>query len=81
VSHVVVEAEELITIERVARSLHVGITSIKRMDERGDFPPHVPLPLRRYLYRRSDLDAYWKTRLGGQNGSRFPLAPEEPGDK
>lgn len=72
--------EEIIPIKRVARSLGIGVESIKKMSARGDFPARLALPLRKYLYRRSDLDAYWKERLGGQNGSRFPLAPEEPDD-
>jgi Helix-turn-helix domain len=78
---VVVEEEEIVPIERVARSLHIGVESIKRMDARGDFPPHLKLPLRRYLYRRSDLDAYWRARLGGQNGSRFPLLADDDDPK
>jgi predicted DNA-binding transcriptional regulator AlpA len=80
VAHPPAVTEELVTVKRIARSLHVSQTSILKMTANGDFPKPIPLAVRRYLYRRSDLDQFWRERLGGKNGEPFPLLPEEPGD-
>jgi predicted DNA-binding transcriptional regulator AlpA len=75
-----VEIDEIIPIKRIARSLGVSTTSIIKMSARGDFPKPIPLAIRKHLYRRSDLDQCWRERLGGRNGERFPLLPEDPSD-
>jgi len=70
----------IISIERVARSLSLNVATINRMSKRGDFPPALPLGVRKKLYLLSTVQAWWRTVLGGQNGAPFPLAPAEPGD-
>lgn len=76
-----VVTDEIVPIKRVARSLNLSVQTIINMTDRGDFAPRFPIKTRKWLYRRSDLDAFWRARLGGQNGSRFPLAPEDPDDE
>jgi predicted DNA-binding transcriptional regulator AlpA len=71
------EIDEIVPIERVARSLGVTVQTVINMMSRGDFPKSIPLKMRRHLFRRSDLDLFWCSRLGGRSGSRFPLVADE----
>lgn len=71
------DTDEIVTIDRVARSLGVTTQTVINMMARGDFPKAIPLKMRRYLFRRSDLDLFWRSRLGGRQGSRFPLVPAD----
>jgi len=72
--------DQLIPIKRVARSLHLSVSTVAKMSLRGDFPPPVPLGARKKMYYLPALNAWWRERLGGLDGSPFPLLPEEPGD-
>lgn len=78
--------DEVVSIKRIADALNLNVATIKRMSARGDFPAPLKIPIRKSMYLRSDLDAFWRERLGGLdnsgnwNGSRFPLKPVEPGD-
>ena len=66
----------LIPLERVARSLDLDPSTIAKMEKRGDFIRSIPLGVRKRVYLYSELQEWWRTRLGGQNGQPFPLAPE-----
>jgi predicted DNA-binding transcriptional regulator AlpA len=66
----------LIPLERVARSLDLDPSTIAKMEKRGDFIRSIPLGVRKRVYLYSELQDWWRTRLGGQNGQPFPLAPE-----
>jgi|KBSMisStaDraftv2_1062788.scaffolds.fasta_scaffold00662_7 predicted DNA-binding transcriptional regulator AlpA len=72
--------DELLTLDRIARSLHLNMATVTRMEARGDFPQSLKLPIRKKLYLRSRVEAWWRTVLGGQNGEPFPLAPAELDD-
>ena len=74
------EADVLIPIKRVARSLGLSPATIAKMSARGDFPPAVDLGVRKKIYLLSHIEAWWKERLGGLNGQPFPLAPARPGE-
>lgn len=73
--------DELLTLKRIARSLNLNVATIARMARRGDFPAPLPIAVHKKLFLRSAVEAWWHTVLGGQNGSRFPLAPAEPDDE
>jgi len=75
------DREQIVSIKQVARALTLNPETIKRMSARGDFPKPLALPIRKFMFLRSDLDAFWRDRLGGQDGSRFPVKPIEPGDR
>ena len=72
-------ADILIPLERVARSLNLDPSTIAKMEARGDFIESFNLGIRKKVYLLSKLQAWWKTRLGGQSGEPFPLAPERNG--
>jgi len=67
----------LIPLKRVARSLDLDPSTIAKMEARGDFIKSINLGIRKKVYLWSELQAWWRTRLGGQNGQPFPLAPED----
>ena len=68
--------DELIPLKRVAKSLDLDPSTIAKMEARGDFIPSFNLGIRKKVYLRSKLEAWWRTRLGGQDGQPFPLAPD-----
>jgi excisionase family DNA binding protein len=73
-------ADEFISLQQIARALKCNAATVMRMVARGDLPAPLPLGLRRKRWLRSQLNAWWATVLGGQDGSPFPIAPPEPGD-
>jgi len=72
--------DTIIDVKRIARSLNLNVATIYRMSARGDFPAPLPIKVHKKLYLLSAVQAWWRTVLGGQDGSQFPLAPADPGD-
>ena len=73
--------DEIVSIKRIARALNLSTATVAKMSRRGDFPKPINLGVRKLQYLRSQLDAWWHERLGGQNGQPFPLSPDESGDE
>jgi predicted DNA-binding transcriptional regulator AlpA len=71
---------QLIAIKRIARSLNVSVPTITRMVARGDFPKWVDLGFRKKQFLLSEIERWWRTRLGGATGAPFPLADEHADD-
>lgn len=69
-------AVQLIPLKRIAKSLGLDPSTVAKMSARGDFPKPFDLGIRKKVYRLEDVQRWWATRLGGQDGSAFPLAPE-----
>jgi Predicted transcriptional regulator len=72
--------DEIVDIQRVARSLNLNVATIARMSKRGDFPPSLPIRVHKKLFLRSAVETWWHTVLGGQNGQPFPWAPADTRD-
>ena len=70
----------LVPIKRIARSLNCSVPTITRLVARGDFPKWVDLGIKRKQFILAQVEAWWRTRVGGMNGTPFPLAPEDPDD-
>jgi predicted DNA-binding transcriptional regulator AlpA len=73
-------ADQLIPIRQIARSLNLSAQTIAAMSKRGDFPKPFPLGVRKRFYLLSEVEKWWRERLGGANGKPFPLAPVQAGD-
>lgn len=73
-------AVNLIPLKRIARSLGLDPSTVAKMSARGDFPKPFDLGIRKKVWLLEDVEAWWKTRLGGQGGRPFPLAPETAGE-
>ena len=70
----------LVPIKRIARSLNFSVATINKLVAKGDFPKPIDLGVRKKQFILSQVEQWWRTRLGGMNGHAFPLAPEHPDD-
>jgi predicted DNA-binding transcriptional regulator AlpA len=71
---------QLIPIKRIARSLNISVPTITRLVLRGEFPHWVDIGVRKKQFILDEVLTWWRTRLGGKNGTPFPLATEDPDD-